>query len=96
MPDEPTTTPPERRENLKLRALFEEVYERIAPFLDPAQTWGGASLQHFAFRTVREGYPELSAAEVHQLVVASVRVFRTRNPNRAGHLPGPEALAEAV
>lgn len=96
MPDEPEAALPERRENLKLRTLFDEVYARIVPFLDPAQTWGGVSLQHFAFRTIREGYPELSAVEVHQLVVASVRVFRTRNPGRAGHLAGPEALVETM
>lgn len=75
----PEANPPaERRQNLKLRALFEEAYAHIAPFLDTAQTWGGLSLQHFAFRTIREAYPELTPAEVHQLVVASVRVHGER------------------
>jgi hypothetical protein len=96
MPDDMPAVPVERRQNLKLRAVFDEVYEHIAPFLDPAQTWGGMSLQHFAFRTIRERHPGLSPAEAHQLVVAAVRVFRARNPGQGGHLPQPEELAATL
>lgn len=96
MPDETGTPAPERRQNLKLRAVFDEVYDHIAPFLDPAQTWGGMSLQHFAFRTIRERHPDLSPAEAHQLVVAAVRVFRARNPGQGSHLPKPEELAATL
>ncbi len=88
MPD--LTPSPERRRNLKLRALFEEAYARLAPFLDTANTWGGVSLQHLAYRTLREVYPDLDPDEVHQLVVASVRVHDERS--RRGATP-PEATA---
>ena len=79
----------ERRQNLKLRSVFDEAYERIAPFLDPRQTWGGLPLERLAFRTLRDSYPNLSPEEVRILVVASVRVYRTSNPGKAEHLPRP-------
>lgn len=69
----------ERRQNTKLRALFEEAYARIEPFFDRRNTWGGLQLTHFALRTLREAYPELSPSEAHQLVLASLRVFHERH-----------------
>lgn len=83
----------ERRQNLKLRAFFEEAYQRIEPCLDPQLSWSGVPLELFAYRTLREAYPDLPSQEAHLLVRASVRVFRQRNPARAGHLPRPEEIA---
>jgi len=82
----------ERRQNTQLRAFFEEAYRCIEPCLDPKQTWGGVPLELLAYRTLRETYPDLDRQEAHLLVRASVRVFRERNPARAGHLPRPEEL----
>ena len=82
----------DRRQNPQLRAFFEEAYRCIAPCLDPKQTWGGVPLELLAYRTLREIYPNLDRQEAHLLVRASVRVFRERNPARAGHLPRPEEL----
>ena len=76
----------ERRQNLKLRELFEEAYARIEPFLDQKHTWGGLQLTHFALRTLREAYPQLDPTEAHQLVLAAMRVYRERHPDGAGHL----------
>jgi hypothetical protein len=84
--------PVERRQNPRLRALFEEAYLRIEPCLDPKQTWGGLPLEILAFRTLREAYPDLPSQEARLLVRAAVRVFRQRNPARADHLPAPEAI----
>lgn len=67
----------ERRQNLQLRAIFDEVYERIEPFLDPSRCWGGSPMTALAYRAVRESYPELSPVEAYTLVVAVVRVYRT-------------------
>ncbi len=83
----------ERRRNLKLRELFEEAYARIEPFLDRKHTWGGLQLTHLALRTLREAYPELDPVEVHQLVLAAIRVYRDRHPDGASHLPQPETAA---
>jgi hypothetical protein len=82
----------ERRENLKLRSVFDEAYDHVAPFLDPKQTWGGMPLERLAFRMLRDSYPELSSEEARILVVASVRVYSTRNPDKAAHLPKPEEI----
>ena len=79
----------ERRQNTKLRDLFATTYESIAPFLDPAQTWGGAPLEFLAFRMLCETHPELSSLEARQLVSASVRVYQARSPASSAHLPKP-------
>lgn len=72
----------ERRKYHEVRAIFEEAIEVIQPFFDPANAWGNRSLDHLAYRSVREHYPQLSMEEVHVLVVAAKRVFAER---RAGH-----------
>lgn len=82
----------ERRQNPGLRALFEEAYALVAPYLDPQQSWGGVPLEHLAFRRLREAYPELSPQEAHLLICAFVRVYRTRMPDKATHLPRPEEI----
>jgi len=74
---EKQATPVERRQNLRLRAMFDDAYERIEPSLDPARCWGGAPMTALAYRAVREAYPELSPAEAYTLVVAAVRVYKT-------------------
>jgi hypothetical protein len=79
--DRPTTTndasaePTERRKYHRVREIFEEAYELIAPFFAKENRWGNATLDHLAYRVVREQYPELSFEEVHILVVASKRVY---------------------
>lgn len=86
------TTVAERRQNTKLRDLFENAYASIAPFLDPRQIWSGAPLEFLAFRMLREAYPDLSSLEARQLVSASVRVYQARNPASSAHLPRPDEI----
>lgn len=69
----------ERRQNTKLREVFDAVYASIVPFFDPANNWGGHSLEHLAYRVVRENYPNLSRDEVHQLIVAATRAYQNRS-----------------
>jgi len=75
----PSSPPPtgthERRKFLRVREVFEQAYELIAPFFAKENRWGNATLDHLAYRVVRENYPELSFEEVHVLVVASRRVY---------------------
>lgn len=82
----------DRRSNTKLRGLFDTAYVMIEPFFDPAQGWGGHSLEHLAFRVLRENFSELSSEEVHTIVVAAHRVYIERNPSRSDHLRRPGEL----
>lgn len=85
----------ERRQNLRLRAAFDDAFVMIEPFFDPQQGWGGQALAHLAYRIVRENFPALSGEEVHALVVAAHRVYAERYPERSAHLPAPEDLRTA-
>ena len=82
----------ERRGNQRLRALFDDAFLMIEPFFDPARGWGGHSLEHLAFRVVRDNFPELSSEEVHTLVVVAHRVYIQHNPTNSEHLRRPEEL----
>lgn len=70
---------PDRRQNHRLRSIFDAIYAEIEPFFDPANRWGGHSLEHFAFRVLRESHPDLSQEEAHQIVVAATRVYSQRS-----------------
>lgn len=82
----------DRRRNPRLRGFFDAAFVMIEPFFDPAQGWGGHSLEHLAFRVVRENFPELNAEEVHSIIVAAHRVYIDRNPERSDHLRRPGEL----
>ncbi len=92
MVDKSTPPPENRRQNTKLRAIFDTAYVMIEPFFDPEQGWGGHSLEHLAFRVLRENFSELSGEEVHTIVVAAHRVYIERNPGRSDHLRRPGEL----
>ncbi len=80
----------DRRSNTKLRSIFDTAYSMIEPFFDPEQGWGGHSLEHLAFRVLRENFGNLSSEEVHTIVVAAHRIYIERNPGRSSHLRRPE------
>ncbi|MBN9422524.1 MAG: hypothetical protein BGO63_12475 [Candidatus Accumulibacter sp. 66-26] len=82
----------ERRRDERLREQFESAFAMVEPFFDPAQGWGGHSLEHLAFRVVRDNFPDLSSEDVHALVVAAHRLYIERNPGGSGHLTRPEEL----
>lgn len=83
----PTPEDLERRKHHRVREIFEEAVELIAPFFLPENSWGHHSLDHLAYRSLRETYPALSIEEVHVLVVAAKRVHATRSaaPADRGH-----------
>lgn len=68
----------ERRRNLALRSVFDEVFPRIQALFDTSNTWGGRELTMLAYRAVRESHPELTPSEVQVLVDAARRVQRSR------------------
>ncbi len=79
----------ERRSNLKLRAMFDSAYAMVEPFFDPNAGWGGHSLEHLAFRVLRDNFSDLSSEEIHAIVVAAHRVYIERNPHANDHLKRP-------
>lgn len=68
----------ERRKHLRVREVFDEAITLIEPFFAPENQWGSRSLDHLAYRTLRDHYPDMSYDEVHVLVVAARRVFGSR------------------
>ncbi|MFN4063449.1 hypothetical protein GO613_00710 [Azoarcus communis] len=66
---------PDRRQYHRVREIFEEAYVMIEPFFAKENRWANVSLDHLAYRVVRDHYPELSAIEVHVLVMAAHRVY---------------------
>jgi hypothetical protein len=68
----------DRRVDLRLRAIFDVAFPLIEPFFDPKNSWGGQSLEHFAFRVLREHYPQLSSDEIFVFVSAARRVYAAR------------------
>jgi hypothetical protein len=67
----------ERRANPQLRTIFVEAYDVLQPFFDPANSWGGKTHEHLAYRALHEQFPSLSTQEVFVLVEAARRVFST-------------------
>lgn len=67
----------ERRASPQLRTIFVEAYDVLQPFFDPANSWGGQTHEHLAYRALHEQFPDLSAHDVFTLVSAARRVFST-------------------
>lgn len=79
MAEQATGAGQDRRRNTKLRGLFDTAYVMIEPFFDPAQGWGGHSLEHLAFRVLRENFSELSSEEVHHRCCRPSRLYRAQS-----------------
>lgn len=86
----------DRRQNADLRATFDRAYVMIEPFFDPDAGWGGRSLEHLAFRVLRENFPALSRDEVHVIIVAAHRVYIERNPERSSHVKDPAQVRRGL
>ena len=71
-------TSTERRQNLQLREVFDSAYPLVEPFFDPASGWGGQSLEHLAFRVMREHYPQVSSDQIYVFISAAKRVYNDR------------------
>lgn len=84
--------PPDRRRDPGLRQIFDDAYPLLEPFFDPAAGWGGHSLEHLAFRVLRDNFPALTSDQLHLIVVIAHRVFIDRNPGRNQHLKRPEEI----
>lgn len=74
-PAPPAPATSERRRYDHVREIFAEASALIAPFFAKENRWGNSTLDHLAYRVIRDRYPELSFEEVHVLVIASRRVY---------------------
>ncbi|GLT23898.1 hypothetical protein GCM10007933_33690 [Zoogloea oryzae] len=71
---------PERRKNLSLRELVDKAYLIIEPFFDPGNAWNGQTLEHLAYRVVRDQLPDIPPEDVQIIVSASTRMYRAKHP----------------
>ncbi|HUY03474.1 MAG TPA: hypothetical protein VMV33_09330 [Rhodocyclaceae bacterium] len=69
---------PERRRNLELRGMFADAYALVEPFFDPANRWNGQTLEHLAFRVMREHYPNSSSDDIYVFLAAAKRCYAER------------------
>ena len=58
---------------------FASAIAGLEPFFDPALTWSGGHLEHFAYRALRELHPELTVAQAYVLVMTARRVYAARH-----------------
>lgn len=86
----------DRRRDLELRKVFDEVYPRVEGFFDPSRTWGGPPLMHWVYRIVRESHPHLDATQVQTLGAALHRVYRARHAHGDGAHGATPAVADSV
>jgi hypothetical protein len=73
-----TSNNQERRQNAENRQIFEGVYDRVEPFLDPESTWVGQPLEPLAYNVLREKYPNMTDEELNAYFTAAKRVFGER------------------
>lgn len=69
------TPPGERRANLELRSIFPSVFEVLRPYFDSANQWEGQSHEHFAYRSLKEQFPGLTAQDCYIAVATAKRMF---------------------
>ena len=86
----------ERRLSYRLRSVFDAAFALLEPFFDVEKGWAGPSLEHLAFRLLRENFSELTSEEVHLLVVAAHRAYIDRYPQDSDHLPRPCELRQPL
>lgn len=77
-----TPSAAERRQNLQLRDVFDSAYALVQPFFDPANSWGGQTLEHLAFRVMREYYPQVSGDEIYVFITAAKRAYNEGKTQR--------------
>ncbi len=70
----------ERRQYPNIREIFAEACALILPFFSSENRWANETLDHLAYRVVREHYPDLSPNEVHVLVTAARRIHAGDRP----------------
>jgi hypothetical protein len=68
----------DRRVHARVREIFEDAVECVRPFFDRDSFWSEVPLAHFAYRALRDRYPDLTFAEIYVLVGAAARIYAAR------------------
>ena len=69
-PDRQGASSPDRRQNGRLRAIYEEATEQLHHLFKAHDDWVGSSIDYTALRMVHERYHDLTPREVRVLVTA--------------------------
>lgn len=67
--------PSERRANSELRSIFPLVFDALRPYFSSENQWEGQSHEHFAYRTLKEQFPGLTAQDCYIAVATAKRMF---------------------
>lgn len=70
------TAQPDRRKQINLRDIFDNVVQRVAPYFQHEKGLNGQSTDYWAARAIREAYPDISSQQVQTLTAAAARYFR--------------------
>jgi hypothetical protein len=65
----------DRRVHARVREIFEDAVECVRPFFEPGSLWSEVPLAHFAYRALRDRYPDLTFAEIYVFVGAAARIY---------------------
>jgi hypothetical protein len=77
---------PERRKNLRLRALFDEIYACAEPSIECRPC--GLPMEWLAFRAARAACPQLKPLDLFQFAMAARRVYCSRHDSSSLGLTG--------
>lgn len=69
-PDMQRISPPDRRKNNRLRAIYDDSAERLHHLFRSHDDWVGSSIDYVALRMVHERYRDLTPDEVRTLVTS--------------------------
>lgn len=75
--NEATEQPRERRDNPRLRAMFAEACEVLAPYCGRGGRGDDGNTEQTAYGALLARFPDLTRAELAILVIAARRVFAT-------------------
>lgn len=59
---------------MELRVRFVAVFEVLKPYFNTTDQWAGQSHEHFAYRAIKERFPELTAQDCYIAVATAKRM----------------------
>jgi hypothetical protein len=74
---------PERRKQLNLRDIFDDVVRLVEPYFQHGVGLNGRTTDYWASRAIRDVYSDLSSQEVQMLTAAAARYCREQGVGRA-------------
>lgn len=81
--DQSSTPQPERRKQINLRDIFDDVVRLVEPYFQHGTGLNGRPTDYWASRAIRDAYADLSSQEVQILTSAAARYCREHGVGRA-------------